>query len=1015
MKAFLIIFSAFPTFAAITNVQVSAVTPSQAVISYTAPNTTSCTIQVSESATFSPMSHDVDTSLFTGANLDSRTGSFGVGTTSRVIVVGKHDMAGSQFKALDGNYYSRALQANTLHYYRIQCVTDTASGTFTTNTIPLGNTYAEPLASDPTNPGAYTWPTVTQTSSRSETFTDPNTGALVKKITLPGDSSVGGGVINYWPSGGMMQLCSHLLTYANGHSYNLCEIPGTSYPTIVSVETDTGIVYPLTRMLIPYGQLGCTGGVGSVGSGVTFSSTNALKMYFTSICNNTGTEELFVSTWSGALNVAYNVNVNDSNFYLQPDCPGCRNLGLITPSGLAPLLAAFDSTYNSTQQAALNNVALAGEQNGKLVFGTNNQQDSIGWMFVFDPGNDLPIGSGGTGSVIAANPFWNRPVSRWCSYHTLIPSGDNNPWIHMGSNALGTPKCEGNWCGPWYLTIASSDGYSTTIHLSAVNGSYQPVSDYTPTYLQDLAVGDQVHFGDAQGDYEHAEVASIDTVNHTVTLIRGNNLSQSLFVKNSDLTPIVDTLWNVSAGDKLYMGCRATSFSSRVGQNGGDFYWNYVNDPHGTSITYPAVNGTTSNQVVENYIHGGHVVNRDSVNIMDGWNRWDYPNSIPGYDLVSFYNGAAIGTLNPNPSFAGVQPMGVVDTYQLHPSYDQMAAPSNEKQWLLDAVPMTNESDARYYSAVGALVGGQTNTYKMGSMPTIHRKQLTTLASCGSHPLVDISSPTTGNVISDSTTYSYCVANAANECRTGASAGDVYVNCPSAANLTCNTESQLGPVDICIGDSWAYANGAAQVSTTSVDQNGAGGRLVSDLFATHHNEFRYNNVHPTADGTWMLFGTSNLTGTLEAYMAKLPPFPTAEPSPRLDTFVSTPIAIPTTAGGATAIVKFGYAEDGDPDAYNCTTRAEPCVAQSASVNESTPFYFATTEAGSITGLACASGCAIAVPAVPNRLVYYDAILRNSGGSTVYESIGVAGGSTPAPPAPTLTPALSFSQISGTQF
>lgn len=135
---------------------------------------------MSLNSSMTPLVHDVDPVLYPGSNMDNRAGSVSSGTL-RNFVVGERraDLAS------DYNRYSRALQANTLHYYTVNCDGSTQSGTFTTVNPPLGNNFPEPPPFDATAFGNYAWPTI-DWNDLTKTYVDPMTGILLKRATAPG-------------------------------------------------------------------------------------------------------------------------------------------------------------------------------------------------------------------------------------------------------------------------------------------------------------------------------------------------------------------------------------------------------------------------------------------------------------------------------------------------------------------------------------------------------------------------------------------------------------------------------------------------------------------------------------------------------------------------------------------------------------------------------------------------------------------------------------------------------------
>jgi hypothetical protein len=118
----------------------------------------------------------------------------------------------------------------------------------------------------------------------------------------------------------------------------------------------------------------------------------------------------------------------------------------------------------------------------------------------------------------------------------------------------------------------------------------------------------------------------------------------------------------------------------------------------------------------------------------------------------------------------------------------------------------------------------------------------------------------------------------------------------------------------------------------------------------------------------------------------MPPFPPADSVDR-STFVPIPVKLTPPPGLAVhnVIVQFGYAENGNPGNFYCTSRQEKCITATVSVGP-IPFQYASEGTGGvelgITGLACATGCTVAVPALSQRVLYYQVKYRDAANKTL---------------------------------
>ena len=330
-------------------------------------------------------------------------------------------------------------------------------------------------------------------------------------------------------------------------------------------------------------------------------------------------------------------------------------------------------------------------------------------------------------------------------------------------------------------------------------------------------------------------------------------------------------------------------------------------------------------------------------------------------------------------------------------SMRQVTAPPSEKRWFLDLRHMSPFGGVgqEVFSDVGpitaSLVPGTTGVFKFTNYPggTADGKIFPRLSFAGRYLLQDISSPTTGDQITDTTTFAFCVVYLANECRSGSTPGEVYTSVPRADMNGVNA-------NVCIGGWYATTNPCVftpfpmhawgvQVDAFHNPGNDDYWRKLTMGFSGPGRQYQFGNVTATPDGTWAFMQGYWLDGKRNEILGiKLPPFPTADTINHADYI---PIQINAGPGaGVAARVKFGYAENGPPSSFFCTSRGEACVTDTMVG----PFAFAQSD--SLTPAPCStdsrqrrfdrSGCTLTIPAISGRVVYYQLERLDAAGHVV---------------------------------
>lgn len=939
----------------------------QAILSYTAPSTAACSVVVSESPSYSPSVNDTSTILFTSADQDDRDGNLGAGTTSRMIVVGRR----AADLALDSKYYSRALQTATVHYIRVNCGGSIGTTSFTTTNIPGGSTYPD-LPSTVSNTGVWRLPTV-PTDDRTATLVDQFTGALMKPITTWSDRAGSDPRGFTLGDGGFLRPCTAgLQTSPIDGIVFVCQflISGNSATMFYAIRPSDGFVRKLGKANVNFGP--------------------PLKM---------NTDMTFVggNPDSGYPRTKYAYN---GDWDTHDDLPVDGGT-LYSSVSSATQLTAFDATFDGTKFSCPDFWANKGDSQQFDCSRTGGiGQDGYGWKIIYWGGtNGAVYGNGSCGAAVfngacpgiiaAFNPMTTQSV-RFQTNHNA------QPMVNVGTNPT-VPIETINWqtfegtainSSPWRTTLAAGASMgATSISVTTCPTNSFGVDSFNPGCWA-AGGGDSIHITGDPPSY--LTTAASGTGPYTLTLASG----------------LVNTY---SSGTNVDLSGNATNFS---GHNSSWrlTYWNYASDPTGTSL------------VRDNWIDpGGHYDNWLLGRVSetgDGWQVW--------FGDISTGLNTAPNFVGPDsPLFHGLIGYCFSSICNKHPSVQQTTTtPSGIERNLFTDGLTFNGGDEQFGANCSGHVcdnattsGGNIYLYKGATMvpynaqyaadkTVLWRKVRPSVVVTGSIPYKDVSGPGSTIATGAGGNWTYCVAYLAGECLGGSAAGNIYFNPGTTlTHLYCTGSDSPSPTasDICIAPMPSFGRalvpelyaGAANATEFTRRSRILSGGLNGIRAQTN---FPFSKILPNASYYMIQSGGNNpisssdtcndiQNGFCNLWLLKKPPFPAADAYDRSD-FISITTGTITGGGSVTnAIVKFGYLEFGLSTDFYCTSRAEACIANSATVpSGANPFSYpvdgSSNTLATLTGVSCTSTCTINIPALSGHTLYYQIITRNSSNAAV---------------------------------
>jgi hypothetical protein len=763
----------------------------------------------------------------------------------------------------------------------------------------------------------------------------------------------------------------------------------------------------------------------------------------------TSTDNTYSETWSTSTPSPWSMTWTNLTPQITPTtCMGAPSAGCGIVQQMAVLDPTF--IPSELTQTGGWNCSLTQATSQGIYFPTcfSGYGDSPGWILAFSPGDGNPAHAGQAGGpqIIGAINTFNTPKGAIApgqgamtghNLHTVVESGETG-WVMIDANET-PPVTSSNTAipstGPAKCNTFSSTLSSTAdcIAIQMNSYTYASVTGFEPYFPAPPPLGFLGTPGEVRTT-QLGDTACFSTSSPSCNWAGQANELMTVRIKNYSGTPGLTVFQRGTYGVEValsaspyYLRWESYQSSSAVcsycASQAVQVWWNPLTgcagapDPHGNCMLQDPNISVGHGE----YRSGGESVTLNvptwalPQSVIGSPTQWpgDYqvelgavpsffslpsanevPYAVPGVNFVSI-----------NPPFDGVFGTPFAGDAQTHPNPPGANASAHELSQGFDNVPLTGESSAPSFSLVsGQLYRHRPGTvvdpddfYSAGGAGTpatggngatfINRKILATAASCGSHPLIDVSGPGSSIGATSASAYTYCMARQNGECYSGSLPGDVYANCPGVILAGCNAGSYHPGTpfgvgnDICFNNLTKVADSAIQYTLQSTDYFGAYTRSLASATSRLRMVTNLENNALLPDNSWLLYRQEFLNyQRQDLWMLQMPPYPPPD-SVNRGAFVPISVAFNPPAGTNNTVIDFGYQEYAQSGVPYCTTRLDLCEATAATIPSGyQPFKF-SSEAP--TGIACSSPpCTITIPAISQRELYYRFRYQNSSGATI---------------------------------